>query len=476
MIRKETFIITLVIGCTAAYFLGRHGRSAPAAPAPTPMNTPLAAAPIPQAAAPAASPQIAAVQAPRATVKPAPAPTPVPARAAPVAALKVPPAAGEVWKANVHGHEPSKGPIDALVTVVEFTDFECPYCSRVGPTLAEIVKTWPTDVRVVFKNQPLSFHARARPAARAALAAHRQGQFWPMHDALFANQTELSDADFERHAQSVGLDIERWKKDFASAAVAAEVDRDAADANLVKVAGTPAFFVNGVKLEGAKPFADFKTIIDHELVRARALVSQGVPRGAVYAEVQKKAKTFSEIGERRYGITTGNSPFLGNPAGDIVIHEFSDFECPYCSQVGPTLKALLKDPVVGSRVKVVFKNYPLPSHSNARPAAAAALAAHAQGKFWEMHDVIFERQAQLSTDNLRIWAKEAGLDMAGYDAFVSTGKANDTMDRDMMEANRSRVRATPTVFINGHKYEPASGFSVAAFSAAISKRFPAKAK
>jgi protein-disulfide isomerase len=163
------------------------------------------------------------------------------------------------------GKSPAKGPANAPVTIVEFSDFQCPYCSRVGPTLQKVLEDYPKDVRVVYKHYPLSFHKQALPAAKASAAAGRQGKFWEMHDLLFQNQRELNEAAFKGYAQQLGLDVAQFEKDYASPGVAQEVEADMTLARSLGVTGTPGFFVNGRFLSGAQPYSAFKTKIDAEL-------------------------------------------------------------------------------------------------------------------------------------------------------------------------------------------------------------------
>jgi protein-disulfide isomerase len=168
------------------------------------------------------------------------------------------------YKVNTAG-SPAKGPESAKVTLVEFSDFQCPFCSRVTPTLAQIEKEYGDDVRIVFKHLPLGMHPKAPAAHAAAEAAHRQGKFWEMHDRIFANQAAMSPDKYVEWAGELGLDVERFKRDMADPAVKRKVDADAAEATALGVTGTPGFFINGRFLRGARPFASFKQMIDAEL-------------------------------------------------------------------------------------------------------------------------------------------------------------------------------------------------------------------
>ncbi len=189
------------------------------------------------------------------------------------------------------GDAHTKGPATAKVTVVEWSDFQCPFCSRVVPTMEEITKTYGDDVRIAFKHNPLSFHPRAMPAAIAAEAAGKQGKFFEMHDKLFANQKELTDENFVTWAKELGLDVDKFKKDLTDPALKKKAEAHQAEGMRLGARGTPAFFVNGRFLSGAQPFPAFKALIDEEMKKADKLISDGTARDKVYDEVIKNGKT-----------------------------------------------------------------------------------------------------------------------------------------------------------------------------------------
>lgn len=168
-------------------------------------------------------------------------------------------------KIEVGPNSPVKGPADAKVTIIEFSDFECPFCSRGQKTMEEVLKAYPKDVKVVFKNLPLPFHQNALPAAKAALAAGKQGKFWEMHDALFANQRNLTAEFFAETAKNIGINVDKFKTDMEDPAIAKQIEEDAGMAKQYGISGTPGFFVNGVAVKGAYPFDHFKQIIDRWL-------------------------------------------------------------------------------------------------------------------------------------------------------------------------------------------------------------------
>ncbi|MFT5429539.1 MAG: protein-disulfide isomerase [Myxococcota bacterium] len=142
--------------------------------------------------------------------------------------------------------------------------------------------------------------------------------------------------------------------------------------------------------------------------------------------------------------------------------------------MGPPLKQLIKDPQVGSRVKVVFKHFPLSFHKEAKPASVASIAAHRQGKFWEFHDKCFANQKALTNANFEKWAGELGLDMAKFKADIADPAVTKIVDRDMAECRAAGVRGTPSVYLNGRKFQASGGFSPAAFKSVINKYYPKK--
>lgn len=143
------------------------------------------------------------------------------------------------------GDSPGKGASDPVVTVVEWADFECPFCGMASPLIGKAVSRHAEKVRLVFKHFPLSSHEHAEGAARAAVAAGRQGKFWEMHDLLFKNQGALDGPSLERLAKQLGLDLEQFKADSKSEAVADAVTADRKQAEQLSLRGTPSLFING---------------------------------------------------------------------------------------------------------------------------------------------------------------------------------------------------------------------------------------
>lgn len=162
------------------------------------------------------------------------------------------------------GDLPPLGPADAKVTIVEFSDYECPFCKRAEASVEQVKQTYGDKVRLAYRNYPLPFHQSARPAAQAALCANEQGKFWAMHDKLMAAK-DLSAANLQQIASDVGLDRKKFDECVAAERGKETIEKDLAAGQAAGVNGTPAFFINGRLLDGAQPFEKFQEIIDEEL-------------------------------------------------------------------------------------------------------------------------------------------------------------------------------------------------------------------
>lgn len=162
---------------------------------------------------------------------------------------------------------PSAGPEDAAVTLIEFSDYQCPFCARAEPTVKALLARYPTQLRLVYRHLPLDFHPQARGAAEAAVCAHRQERFWAYHDLLFADPSALGRESLLGRAQELGLDVSAFQVCLDDPATAERVQRDVEDARAAGATGTPTFFVNGIRLTGARPLEDFVALIERELAR-----------------------------------------------------------------------------------------------------------------------------------------------------------------------------------------------------------------
>jgi protein-disulfide isomerase len=170
--------------------------------------------------------------------------------------------------------DPFRGPANAKVTIVEFSDFQCPYCAMAAPKALSLIDRFPNDVKVVFKQFPLDMHSRARMAAEASLAAHNQGKFWPMHDKLFGNFRQISRENVLKWASECGVDMARFTQDLDSKKYAGAVENEVNQGMEAGVMGTPTFFIDGKRYNGAMEPDVVAPLIEAELHPARAAAAK----------------------------------------------------------------------------------------------------------------------------------------------------------------------------------------------------------
>ena len=366
---------------------------------------------------------------------------------------------------------PSIGDARALVTIVAFTDYECPYCRRAEATLTQLRQSYGNEVRLVVAEKPLPMHDRARPAALAALAASAQGAFDLMRARLFAGP--IDDAAIAVAASDIGLDAARFDADRAGMAKEA-LARAEALAEHLGVRGTPAFFINGRYVVGAQPIEELRSVIDERLTAARALVASGVRPEEVYArtiaggaerveagtgdkgpgcgadsECNAKGGDTPVIGETIERVPTDRAPSRGPARASITIVEFADYQCPFSARAEATIHAIER--AHPGDVRVVFKNLPLPFHDHARAMAKAAVAADAQGHFWEMHDRLLSLTGPADRAALDGLANDLSLDAARFDRDEDDASLDARIDADSADATALGVKGTPTFFVNGRR-------------------------
>jgi len=363
-----------------------------------------------------------------------------------------------VWKVLVQDDDPVKGPKDALVTMIIFSDFQCPFCKRVEDTLKQVAAAYPQDVRFVWKDNPLPFHPRAKPSATLARYAYKaKGDkgFWEMHDAIFDSNPKLEDDDLKGLAEKAGIKWDDVKAAIDNGKFADKIDGSVELANDVQARGTPHFFINGVRLSGAQPIDAFKKAIDEQLVKAKALVAKGVPKAKVYDELMKDAKGPPPPEKKEIAGPSPDSPIKGGKNAKVTITIFSDFQCPFCKRVEPTLAALEKE--YGDKIRFVWRHMPLPFHADAPLAGQAAQEAFAQkgnAGFWKMHDKLFEAQGTsedaIKRPGLEKIAQDIGLNMDKFKAALDSNAHKAKLDADSKIGNDAGINGTPAFVINGY--------------------------
>jgi len=355
------------------------------------------------------------------------------------------------WREEVVNN--SKAP----VTIIEFFDYQCPFCLKTNPALEEAIKKHPGKVRLVLKNLPLSIHPDSALAHQAALAAGEQGRFWEMHDLLFANQSKIKLPDLLLYAQQLHLDVPRFRKELESGRFRHVLDDDRAMARGLGISSTPSFFINGHSFVGQQNAFRLNAALDEALNPASS---------AAVAVTTAAAPVL--IGN----VDLSRAPVRGQAQAPVTIIEFSDLQCPFCASVTPTLRELMKQ--YPDQVRWVFKSFPLDFHADSPLAHAAALAAERQGKFWEMHDLIFANQRNLKRDNLLAEAHSLNLDIAKFTADLDSGDVKQQLEADKKEGEGLGVNGTPAFFINGKSFSGA--MPIEQFQAAINNALVALGK
>ncbi len=364
------------------------------------------------------------------------------------------------------GTSPVRGPADALVTIVEFADFQCPYSKQAEAILRRLEARFPNKLRVAWKDYPLSAHPDADPAAQLAGEALRQkgvAGFWQAHDRLLAMSPRVGRADLEALARELGLNLAEARK-----AIATERYRDAVDADVealarVGTSGTPTFFVNGRMIQGEGE-EELGQIVAEALDEARRVMASGVPQGRLYDELQKGARAAGEPRPRIVLPDPGRRPARGGPpARAIAVHEFCDLSLARCAWFEPVLRKTLQG--YGDEVRLVWWDVGDPQRPEANRARRAALAANATpGGFWRMHDAIL---ADLRTDDfrppppeklglpaLREHARRLGIDLTTFDYAMASDDGT-TAEREEVERARGLGLRPGTLVIDDEVH---SGF------------------
>lgn len=360
-----------------------------------------------------------------------------------------------------------RGDPNAPVTIVEFTDMQCPYCARhATETLPRIVTELIDTGRVhyVVKDFPLdAIHPEARRAAVAARCAAEQGAYWEMHEALFARQAEwggLGESAAEAFVALAGelsLDTDAFTVCINSGRHDSVIQANQDEGVALGVQGTPAFFINGFPISGAQPFELFEYAV--------GLAEEGTLADAYVASPGEAQAEPTPAGPVEVDTEGGYS--IGDDDAPVVIVEFTDYQCPYCSrhflQTYPQIKAEYVDT---GKVRYVFMDFPLSSiHPQAQVAAEAARCAGEQAAYLTMHDMLFARQQEWSGRNdvaeiLSGYVGELGLDTAAFDECLQSGRQESAVLDDLERGAALGINGTPAFFINGHFLSGAQPYDV----------------
>ena len=358
------------------------------------------------------------------------------------------------------GDAPVRGPADAPVTLIAFSDFECPFCERGHKTVQQLEHEYGDRLRVAYKAFPLDFHSNALVAALVAKSAQEQGKFWEFHDKLFL-QKGIDMPRLASYGREVGLDMNRVQGDLEALKWGSAIQRDMRQGRKLGVTGTPAYFINGRYLSGAKPIEVLREMIDKELELAETWKRSGVTAGQIYAHAT--ANGYREVQYQKarkglkpdviYPVPIEGAPQRGAAGAPVTIVEFGDFECGFCARGHETLEKVRQR--YGDKVRVVFRHYPLDFHSHAYMAARGSMAALAEGKFWEFHDRLYATRAQFDEETLMGIARDLKLNLKKFKAGLHSDEYDAQIAGDQQLGHTLGVRGTPAYFVNGRAVDGA---------------------
>jgi protein-disulfide isomerase len=361
-----------------------------------------------------------------------------------------------VWKVPVSSDDPQLGAADALVTITVFSDFECPFCARVEDTLRKVRAKYGNEVRFIWKDNPLPFHKSAKKAAilgRLVYLKRGNQEFWKIHDGLFAHQEALEGYIAEQ-AKGYGIAERQLLNASFRGKAAQKVEQSQELADSIAVRGTPHFFINGVRLTGAQPQEVFEERIEFALTEAKAQIGAGVQPQKLYDTLIKNGKSVDDLEIKNLPAVSSSRPTRGPTNAKVTLQLFSDFQCPFCKRLGPTIEELVKE--FPTELKIVWRHLPLPFHEHAMLAAEASEAVFAQKGstgFWQFHDGIFssqERDDGLSRENLERIAEGLGVDMTRFRSELDEGKYRRIVESDVAVSKTAEISGTPASVINGY--------------------------
>ena len=452
--KKEQIILALIAVFIGGYIVGRVSYKGSGAPAAGPTQTALAPTSV---ESPTAAPTSAPAPAP--TSGPAAAPSPSPSAAAPSQPPSAPADPNQIWHATIHDDDAKRGPDSALVKIVLFSSFGNQESVDFAPAIDNIVKDFGDKVQIRYKHKVVPVpHPDALFAAEIAAAANTQGKFWPLFDKLMKSSS-ISPSQIESAAKEVGVNWAKAKQEVDAGKDRTQVYRDSLLASEVAANTYPNIMVNGVRLSAPKTYDRLKPIIEEQIKKAPDYAKQYGKKGnELYADIIKGGKSFEQMAGPKQTFDLSNSPILGKPNAKIQVVVFEDFQCPFCSKIGPNMHEFQKK--FPNDVAIVYKHMPLDIHDKAQGASEASMAILQQGqdKFWAYHDVLFNNQQSLDQDSLTKYAEQIGADMGKFKKDLETGAGKSVIGRDVQEAQKAGVSGTPAVYVNGFKYQGPRGY------------------
>lgn len=310
------------------------------------------------------------------------------------------------------------------VEIVLYSDFQCPYCAQFAKPFRELHSKGieGADVKVVFKNFPLSIHPQAQLAHQAALAAKQQDKFWEMHDLLFANPRSVLRADLIGYAKQLGLNLARFEKDIDSAAAKETIAADIAEGTRAGVSGTPTYSINGKLYSGTRPLEQLKELM---------------------VGGQRRARVLAEVPDRLLAKGPVDAP--------VTLELFADLQSPVTKPAMAAVEQVLKRHP--TEVRVQFRNFPLSFHPQAGLAHEAAMIAAREGRFWEFAGFVLDHQDALREQDLIVHAGRLGLDQAQFADRLGKRRYGPRVDADVLAGQRRGIRGSPAIVIGENRVD-----------------------
>jgi len=370
---------------------------------------------------------------------------------------------------------PLLGKKNAPVKFVIWSDFQCPYCKRMGAMLEDMVKLNQDKFALYYKNRVV--HPNAQLEHLSALAAQEQGKFWEMHDLLFENQgmlvqlsrTEETQEQYKEKimefAKQIGLNLDKFQKDLEDPKLQARLAEEMVEAEQASVYSTPGVFINGY-FYGYQP----------ELIKEKAykMLEKKDKLESTFEEIETKLDRMIKFAEQRkkraeerpggpeqgkkYEFDLSKAPVIGNPNAKVKIVVFTDFQCPFCERMAGVLEEIQKEHP--NDIAIHIKNFVV--HPSAQLEHIAGMSANSQGRFKEMHDLLFSKRKEMIEasqgdpkayqDKILELAKQIGLNTNQLKKDLESEKYKELLEADGKEARSAGVSGTPSVFINGYFY------------------------
>ena len=315
-------------------------------------------------------------------------------------------------------------PAAEVVEIVLYSDFQCPYCAQFSRPFRELHTTGVEGIKtaVTFRHFPLVIHSKAMLAHQAAAAAAEQGKFWEMHDLLFASQQRAQRDDLVGYAQTLGLDLDRFRRDLDSDRIRQIVDADRAAGQSAHINATPTLDVNGRQYVGNRSFDQLKEIVRGE---------------------QRRARVLAEISD--------TSMSLGPATAPVTLEVFADLQSPLSRPAIDLLNDLVKR--YPSAVRLQFRNFPLAFHPQAALAHEAAVTAAKAGRFWEFITYLLDHPESLREPELVALAGRLGLDQASFAETLHEHRYAARVEADLQAGARKGIRGSPAILVNGRRID-----------------------